>query len=154
MAPAWAATAPASPATAMSAGSATVVPKPKQKAKPSNATKLPLRAKAWADRLAQRKQAAFQPLDEERQANHDAKQAAEHLHQVRKRLLQHHDLEERDHRDDGRQVAHRGAETPCRDVEGGHHGRCGGGMVRQPSLKWLKSLQNMDCRCTSPGSRG
>ncbi|MCH8188225.1 MAG: efflux RND transporter periplasmic adaptor subunit [Proteobacteria bacterium] len=57
--------------------------------------------------LAERKQPDLQPLDEQAQSDHHEDQADQHPLQVRKRLLQHHDLEEPDDHDDRHQIAER-----------------------------------------------
>ena len=71
IAPASAATSAASAVMAIKAGSAAVVPNPRQKAKASRAVMLPFLAKHWAS-TSPRGAARFQSLDEEGQPGHHA----------------------------------------------------------------------------------
>ena len=56
----------------------------------------PLARECLRKRLAEGKEAAFETLDEKRESDDDAQQADRDAGQIRKRLLQHDDLKERD----------------------------------------------------------
>ena len=104
MAPASEATCAASAATAISAGSGDRGPEAETEREGEQRRGAPLARKPLRDRLAEREETALQALDEERQARDHAEQTDQDAPDVRKRLLQHHDLEEGDDGDDGREI--------------------------------------------------
>ena len=74
--------------------------------------------KGVGDRLTQREQAEFEPLNEQRQPGDHANEPHRHAGEVGKGLLQHGDLKKRDDEDDGRQIAQRVDEAPCQRRRG------------------------------------
>ena len=82
----------------------------------------PLAREGLRDGLAEGKQPAFEPLDEERQAGDHAHQADGDAPEIRKGLLQHRDLEEGDDDDDGRQISQGFEEPPQYRAKGPGHG--------------------------------
>ena len=57
--------------------------------------------------LAQREEAHFQPLDEEREPQHHEHKPADHAAEIGKRLAQDRNLKDRDHDDDRGEIAKR-----------------------------------------------
>ena len=111
MTPASAATLAASSATAIRAGSATVVAETQTEGEGQQYENASPACEALSKGVTEREEAAFKSLDEEGEPNHHADQTDDDVPEVGEGLLQDHDLKERDNGDDRRKVTKR-AEDP------------------------------------------
>ena len=97
---------------------------------------------------------ALEALDEEGQPGDDAEKPDQDASQIGKRLLQHHDLEERDHEDDRRQVAQRVGDTPREHAQDPRHGAASSAIPRPVGqARRVSRTELRPGRCTSALTR-